>query len=338
MNKVLSQNTTVSDSSSQNTTICTCWKGFKQSQIEIQIDQNNFSICCPNNYEIQYNTTISVQKSDNIYLLPNTQECGVIPENYENDIKVEFPWAALIEYTNGNNKTSHHCGATLINNRYVLTAAQCVVVDADWSISNIRLGEWDLSSNPDCIKTLTGKTKCADPYLNVGIEEIIIHSNYSAAKYRNDIALIRLDRYIKFTDYISPVCLPVQTKMRVRIFKNIIMQVVGWDNSKTNDEVNIKQVANLPGWSFSRCRRTYAAKRIYLRMEQMCAGGEKGVGICDGDSGGSLVVKDRLDNRNVYVLSGVTSFIQKPCGLDGWPGLFTKVGPYMDWILENIRS
>ncbi|KAI8131004.1 Serine protease easter, partial [Lucilia cuprina] len=338
---------TVPYSSSQNTTTCTCWKGLtckdsvkcsKQSQIEIQIDQNNFSVCCPYNYEIQYNTTISVQKSDNIYLLPNTQECGVIAENYENDIKVEFPWAALIEYTNGNNKTSHHCGATLINNRYVLTAAQCVVVDADWSISNIRLGEWDLSTNPDCIKTLTGKTKCADPYLNVGIEEIIIHSNYSAAKYRNDIALIRLDRYIKFTDYISPVCLPVQTKMRVRIFKNIIMQVVGWDNSKTNDEVNIQQVANLPGWSFSRCRRTYAAKRIYLRMKQMCAGGEKGVGICDGDSGGSLVVKDRLDNRNVYVLSGVTSFIHKPCGLDGWPGLFTKVGPYMDWILENIRS
>lgn len=40
--------------------------------------------------------------------------------------------------------------------------------------------------------------------------------------------------------------------------------------------------------------------------------------------------------RAYYFLAGVVSFGPTPCGLEGWPGVYTRVGNYIDWILQNI--
>lgn len=34
---------------------------------------------------------------------------------------------------------------------------------------------------------------------------------------------------------------------------------------------------------------------------------------------------------------GIVSFSQKPCGLKGYPGVFTRVAHYVEWI-NNIVS
>lgn len=231
----------------------------------------------------------------------------------------------------------------MINNRYVITAAHCVTgrgIPRDWRVSGIRLGEWDRSTDVDCEVSVTGKKDCADPHLDVGIEEIIFHPNYdtNANNNLNDIALIRLDRYVSFTDFVSPVCLPVQPHMRTKTFENIKMDVTGWGTTEEGVTSALKLKAAVEGWTFENCRQKYATKRIYLQDTQMCAGGETGVDSCGGDSGGPLVVKERLDNRDVYVLSGVVSFGPKPCGLPGWPGVYTRVGAYIDWITRTIRA
>lgn len=74
----------------------------------------------------------------------------------------------------------------------------------------IRLGEFNTDTERDCMKY--GRRKiCADPIVEVDFEKIVVHENYSehSPQRYHDIALIRLDRDVKSTKYIRPICLPI---------------------------------------------------------------------------------------------------------------------------------
>lgn len=54
------------------------------------------------------------------------------------------------------------------------------------------------------------KLICADPVVDMNVEKIIVHKNYSdlARNKQHDIALIRLAANVKESNYIKPICLP----------------------------------------------------------------------------------------------------------------------------------
>ena len=41
--------------------------------------------------------------------------------------------------------------------------------------------------------------------------------------------------------------------------------------------------------------------------------------------------------RSYYFLAGVVSFGPTPCGLQGFPGVYTRVSNYVDWIIQNLQ-
>ncbi len=57
-------------------------------------------------------------------------------------------------------------------------------------------------------------------------------------------------------------------------------------------------------------------------------------GLCDGDSGGLLVVVDKEEKAAVQV--GISSYITGTCGERGHPDIYTRVSPYAVWIKENM--
>lgn len=60
----------------------------------------------------------------------------------------------------------------------------------------------------------------------------------------------------------------------------------------------------------------------------ICAGVEGGwKGQCSGDSGGPLLVDG--------VIVGIVSWSIKPCTRPPYPGVFTAVSQYVEWIEEN---
>ncbi|XP_075147746.1 serine protease ea-like isoform X1 [Haematobia irritans] len=279
-------------------------------------------------------------------LLPSTRECGKSFDNriYGGNVtKIdEYPWLALIEYTKPANAKGFHCGAALINKRYVITAAHCVTgsgIPADWKPTGIRLGEWDRSTDRDCERSVNNRLECADPHIDVAIQEIVSHPSYNSrdTNHLYDIALIRLSREVPYTDFVSPVCLPIQTELRSRTFEGDKLDVSGFGATETGSSSALKLKAAVDAWDFEACRQKYAPKKVYLQTSQMCASGQAGVDSCGGDSGGPLVIQQRVDKRDVYVLAGIVSFGPKPCALAGWPGVYTRVGAYADWILNNIK-
>ena len=61
-----------------------------------------------------------------------------------------------------------------------------------------------------------------------------------------------------------------------------------------------------------------------------------GIDTCNGDSGGPLICK--AGDFVGYVLTGVTSFGPKECGQPNFPGVYSRVPYYMDWIKENMEG
>lgn len=59
---------------------------------------------------------------------------------------------------------------------------------------------------------------------------------------------------------------------------------------------------------------------------------------CGGDSGGPLQRVENSEHGPRYFLIGVVSFGNSDCGLAEFPAIYTRVGAYMKWILENLNT
>uniref|UniRef100_A0A1B0FFU3 CLIP domain-containing serine protease n=1 Tax=Glossina morsitans morsitans TaxID=37546 RepID=A0A1B0FFU3_GLOMM len=304
-------------------------------------------ICCPERHRQKLPTATPPITSPVSNLLPDTSQCGNVLSNRiyggnKTDID-EFPWMALIEYTKGNSDKGHHCGGTLISDRYVITASHCVngpSIPTDWRLTGVRLGEWDTTTNPDCEVDIRGNKDCAPEHLDVAVESAIPHPMY-APNSRNqlhDIALLRLARRVTFTDFVRPVCLPLDDNLRTASFDGIVMDVAGWGKTESGSSSTVKLKAPVQGLEPEECRRIYSRQNIHLGDKQICAGGKEGVDSCRGDSGGPLITLNKSSRiRSNYFLAGIVSFGPTPCGLEGWPGIYTWVGKYIEWIIQTMK-
>ncbi|XP_031631323.1 serine protease 7-like [Contarinia nasturtii] len=245
----------------------------------------------------------------------------------------EYPWIALLEYQSRNRRERKlSCGGSLINSRYVLTAAHCLKGEIENRVGvlvAVRLGEYDLTKEIDC----TGNT-CADPVLVVGVEQKIPHEGYNEKNKNraNDIGLIRLDSEVTFTDYIRPICLPSSVNSP-RTLPNERLVSVGWGRSKTMRQTPKKQHVVLPVYDHSSCVGKYQTLGISVNNDQICAGGIEGYDTCDGDSGNPLM---KISSTG-WVAEGIVSY-GRSCGLDNFPAVYTKVSNYDNWIRRNLRA
>ncbi|XP_018568842.1 serine protease 7-like [Anoplophora glabripennis] len=249
----------------------------------------------------------------------------------------EFPWMALLEYKNASNSKKFSCGGAIISKRYIITAAHCITGDISKKVGqlvNVRLGEWDLRQEVDCVTT-AGFNICNKPPENFGIEQTLVHPDYdirSADRY-GDIALIRVNREIKYSDFIRPICLPLPNEAST---VGEELYVAGWGKTEFVNLNPVKLKLGVPIAERSHCVKNFKSAGVNLDETQICAGGQKGKDSCTGDSGGPLMRTAKNDTAQWY-MEGIVSFGAN-CGTEGWPGVYTKVSKYVDWIHENVRD
>lgn len=270
-------------------------------------------------------------------VLPAPTKCGREPPGNKiyngRDTGIDqFAWMVLLEYRDGTGKKIVNCAGSLINSRYVLTAAHCVkgtILSDIGPLVSVRLGEYNIASEEDCVEN-----DCADPIVISEIEEVIPHENFVSSddSRHNDIALIRLNRDVSMTDFIQPVCLPFVVNS-VKTEPGIDLTVAGWGRTLLNRQSSIKQRLEIPVVDQNSCAQKYVAKKVQLIESQLCAGGKYAEDSCDGDSGGPLM---KLHPNNYWILEGIVSFGYR-CGLEGWPAVYTRVSNYESWIKSKLK-
>ncbi|XP_017110664.1 spaetzle-processing enzyme isoform X1 [Drosophila elegans] len=313
---------------------------------------NRILVCCPQSKRDVNEETPEValeegQQPGNV--LPGSDVCGFLFADRifggTNTSLWEFPWMVLLQYKKPvfSETYSFNCGGALLNSRYVLTAGHCLssreLDKSGVALHSVRLGEWDTRTDPDCAVQPNKKRICAPNSIDIEVEKSIIHEQFSpnSVDQKNDIALLRLKRSVSYTDYVRPICLPTDDLVRNN-FVDYGMDVAGWGLTENMQPSPVKLKISVNVWNLTTCQSKYTTFKVNLDDTQMCAGGQLGMDTCGGDSGGPLMVGINSGGREVFYIAGITSYGTKPCGLKGWPGVYTRTGPFIDWIRHKLEA
>ncbi|XP_058119964.1 transmembrane protease serine 9 [Anopheles ziemanni] len=229
----------------------------------------------------------------------------------------------------------HYCGASIVNDRWLLTAGHCVcsAVNKVLRANQIRavLGLYRMS---EFAGNRIDRALGGDGAYEMGLRTIVPHPGYVCNKPSNDIALLEMTQRIDFTPTVRPICLSSGADASARVEGRTAV-VAGWgwqqENRNLGDKADTLQRAVVDVFPNEECESMYRRgnRSRTIARTQLCAGkGTGGVDACWADSGGPLVTSDN-------VLIGIVS-TGIGCARPGFPGIYTRVSEYAGWIVTVI--
>jgi secreted trypsin-like serine protease len=253
----------------------------------------------------------------------------------------KYPWQVRL-YSNMDD-TIGFCGGSIIAPQWVLTAGHCLI-DSDAVV--VGFGSNDRT-----------KTK------KIESEKIIVHPGYIAGE-KADLALVKLKQpipdaaAINFADAAREQALmPPGATVTVtgwgaiwdfQAFQNAVDVMAGRKSVSekkllTNEELEAPRKlheVDIEVIDPKECKAVYESLQVpdfVIGDTEICATGPTGgKDSCFGDSGGPLIVADKGYDRG-YTQVGIVSWGPQ-CGNPLFPGVYTRVSSFSDWIEKNLQG
>ncbi|XP_025107699.1 chymotrypsin-like protease CTRL-1 [Pomacea canaliculata] len=250
-----------------------------------------------------------------------------------------WPWLLALRSLIG----AHACSGALIAQRWVVTAAHCFKQFASPGLWRMRVGEYNLLTSDENERDI----EIANIFIYPGYRSRAPGEDNSTttlyARYKHDLALVQLAEDAR----VEPICLPAGEAARVQNstdssdqdsqFRMTVLEhsgecwVAGWGFTRdaTHDTQVLRQVDGVLVDS-EECGDMWGTE---LEPDMICFG-DGTRGPCAGDSGGPLSCW--LDGR--WYLGGVVSWGTEDCNITGYPSVFTRMAPFMNWVYRTIQQ
>ncbi|XP_063793490.1 coagulation factor IX [Pseudophryne corroboree] len=267
----------------------------------------------PTTVEYHNSTELIPSETTQDDIVPVTVDPNVRIVGGTDSLKGEFPWQVHLV----NQNKEGFCGGSIVNEKWIVTAAHCFLVPVQFSIV---AGEHN-----------TKIQEGTEQYLKVA--KVIIHPSYNFSKssYDNDIALVELEKPMILNDYARPICIGSRdfTDKLLKIKSH--SWVTGWGRIifQGISGLTLQKLA-IPYVDRAICKRSH---RFSVSTNMFCAGySDQGKDSCQGDSGGP----HSSEFKNTWFLTGITSWGDK-CAQKNKYGVYTRVSRYTEWILRTTK-
>ena len=188
------------------------------------------------------------------------------------------PYQVSIQDSDG-----HYCAGSIINNRYVLTAAHCVKGKSASSIT-IKVG-------------LSLRNNLGSNVQTFSVRNIVAHPNHNSIARDFDVAVIEINGTFTFNNFVRPVDLISKKTLSAETVGNQArVSGWGWTTPDSYNPSNQLQAVDVPIISnqIADTQLDISAPFHPELTQRMISTGEVGInrsGACHGDSGGPLVFK-----------------------------------------------
>jgi len=224
----------------------------------------------------------------------------------------EYPWQVAL-VSRGSSQV--FCGGSLINDRWVLTAAHCT----QSGVQQILLGNH--------FQSTTDSTE-----RRINVRRVVDHPNYNSRNLDNDFSLLELSSPVDLESVdpgIRPVCLPSASNPTQ--YEGVPSVVSGWGTTSSGgSQPNALRDVVVKTMSNSACNGFYGSGTITNAM--ICAA-NPGKDSCQGDSGGPLV----RNAGGYFNQIGVVSW-GYGCADAQYPGVYSRVTNAINWITSTSSS
>ncbi|XP_014363140.2 trypsin CFT-1-like [Papilio machaon] len=222
------------------------------------------------------------------------------------------PWAT--------NQYSQHCAGVILTSRHIISTAHCFQYNENTGRNYTKPYHW--------------KVRVGSSYRTRGgilhrVKNIIPHPSFDKYYYNNDVAVLVVATPITMTKFARQGTI---TKPGTDVAANSLCTLAGWGaTQRGGPQPDQLQYTVMVIIDQRECIMRYNTIGAVIADSMFCAGNLEMDGIdgCYGDSGGPLIYKG--------VVIGLVSF-GYGCGLRYYPGVYTKLSHFTDWIIKTIAT
>lgn len=230
-----------------------------------------------------------------------------------------YPWQVSLAVSwIANPARAHFCGGSIYNERWIVTAAHCLV-----------------GQKPEDVHVIVGTNELEPGTQRHNASRLVIHKGYDRASQDQDIALIELYEPLALGDKVKPISLLTASDENQVLKPDVPLVVTGWGATQEGGGVvsTLREV-KVPFVTRDTCNDPLAYNGD-VTANMICAGvAAGGTDSCQGDSGGPLVV-DAAGPSNR--LAGVVSW-GEGCAREGKYGVYARVPNYGDWVAKCVAE